>query len=48
MKKSSNRLLIIVLGCLYLYLTSTISAMEIGGFDINMENGENSSWQWQE
>ena len=22
--------------------------MEIGGFDINMENGENSSWQWQE
>lgn len=48
MKKSSNRLLIIVLGCLYMYLTSTISAMEIGAFDINMENGENSSWQWQE
>ena len=30
------------------YLTSSISAMQMGGFDIDVGNGENSSWQWQE
>ena len=29
-------------------LTSTISAMQMGGFDIDVGNGEKSSWQWHE
>ena len=33
---------------LCLYLNATISAMQMGGFDIDVGNGENSSWQWQE
>lgn len=48
MKKNHNRLLIMVSATLCLYLTSSISAMQMGGFDIDVGNGENSSWQWQE
>ncbi|MCQ5297259.1 hypothetical protein NE644_07330 [Blautia wexlerae] len=43
MKKNHNRLWIVTFVCLCLCLTSTISAMQMGGFDIDVGNGENSS-----
>lgn len=50
MRKNRNRRFIIVSVslCLCLYLASTISAMQIGGFDIDVGNGGSSSWKWQE
>ena len=42
MKKNHNRLWIVTFVCLCLCPTSTISAMQMGGFDIDVGNGENS------
>ena len=39
MKKNHNRLWIVTFVCLCLCLTSTISAMQMGGFDIDVGNG---------
>ena len=36
MKKNHNRLWIVTFVCLCLCLTSTISAMQMGGFDIDV------------
>ena len=42
MKKNHNGLWIVTSVCLCLCLTSTISAMQMGGFDIDVGNVENS------
>lgn len=39
MKKNHNGLWIVTSVCLCLCLTSTISAMQMGGFDIDVGNG---------
>lgn len=48
MKKNHRRLWAGVLVCLCLGITIRASAMQMGGFDINIETGENYYWQWQE